>query len=143
MRYLLIALLIAAPITSSAQGRINISRGSDDCMKFSESYFHIDTVQATPGQVVEKKWLLRNCGGVVWKDRWFESVRIQPADLVAKIFLPEVKPGDSVIFEPRVVAPVPPGFYKRSWKMQQPYVELNPFGDVLPLTLVIAVRSFD
>ena len=71
-----------------------------------------DNSVVAPGAVLEKTWIVRNCGKFVWPQGTrvvFLNGKVRPADATEVVVVPQAAPGEAVHVSVRVTAPVETG----------------------------------
>lgn len=74
-----------------------------------------------PGEVLVKRWRIRNAGSVPWVDRWLirlGSLESRSTPITAgRVRVPEAEAGQDVVVEVKITAPPFAGTYEVHWKM--------------------------
>lgn len=80
-----------------------------------------DGTLVPPGEVIEKRWELRNAGSVPWRGRYLSRLGASEGysipQTAPRVQIADTGPGENVVISVQVCAPDRPGTYVVHWKM--------------------------
>ncbi|GJQ38998.1 MAG: hypothetical protein JETCAE02_14100 [Anaerolineaceae bacterium] len=96
-----------------------------------------DDTAVSPGQSIDKQWLVKNSGGCDWDARYkLRNINGETLGAPAEIPLYPARAGAQVTLRIVFVAPSAEGTYKSEWQAVNPEGEL--FGDTVYIQIVVS-----
>lgn len=114
----------------------NISGCIND-MKFLEDINFQDWSQVSPGQAINKYWLVENVGSCDWDENYrLKLISGDPLGSPSELFLFPAEAGKQIKLSVQFIAPSQAGSYQGIWQAYDPSDQ--PFGD--QISIVISVQ---
>lgn len=108
-----------------------------DSMKYVEDINYPDGTIVSPGQAIEKQWLVENNGSCDWDGRYRLKLIDGYTDLGApsELALYPARAGTQITISISFIAPADPGSYRTAWQAYNP--DGTAFGDPIYMEIII------
>lgn len=135
-----LALEVPQSSPTNSEIRPTITPECVDSLSFLEDLTFPDGSQVNPGDLLDKRWLIKNSGSCNWNEKYRIKL-ISGADLDVPLeqALYPARSGSEVTVRMIFSAPQEPGEYQSAWQAFNPNDE--PFGDPFYIQILVEIPS--